>query len=301
MKSLPIKELLPTEDRLHSLLEERIDYLNSRLNTSFSVMERERKTPTGLSADLWLEDEDSREEGVVECQLGASDHDHLGKLITYLTTFDAKIGVWIVEEPRYEHEKAIDWLNETTDMSFYLVRIEAIQVGESKAPLFTPISVPSPEVKEVGKIKGKVSETDIKRKEFWEGLLQKSKEEGFTLFETISPKPQCYIGKGAGISGFSYVYVIGSHWSRVELSLNADRDTNKEVFDKLHSMKEEIEKGFGDELEWDRMNDKKSSRISKRVTDVGLNDAEEWSRIQEEMIDAMRRLNQAFEEPLTEV
>jgi hypothetical protein len=37
---------------------------------------------------------------VVENQMEKSDHDHLGKVITYLTAIDAKAAIWIVADPR---------------------------------------------------------------------------------------------------------------------------------------------------------------------------------------------------------
>ncbi len=40
-----------------------------------------------------------------------TDHDHLGKVITYLSNLEAKSAVWITSNPRDEHAKAVDWLN----------------------------------------------------------------------------------------------------------------------------------------------------------------------------------------------
>jgi len=80
--------------------------------------------------DLVAED-DSGNLVIIENQLERSNHDHLGKLITYLTALEAKVAIWIVREPRPEHVKAVAWLNETSSAAFYLVKVEAIQIGES--------------------------------------------------------------------------------------------------------------------------------------------------------------------------
>ena len=64
-------------------------------------------------------------------QLERSNHDHLGKLITYLTAIDAKAAIWIVKEARPEHISAISWLNESSSASFYLVKLEAVRIGDS--------------------------------------------------------------------------------------------------------------------------------------------------------------------------
>lgn len=79
---------------------------------------------------------DSGDTVIIENQLEKSDHDHLGKLITYLNAVGAKSAIWINSYPRPEHVKAINWLNESTRASFYLFKLEAIQIDDSKhAPL----------------------------------------------------------------------------------------------------------------------------------------------------------------------
>lgn len=280
-------------------LEENIDYLNEVLETSFSVIEREKSTPTGFSIDLVVEEDDNRQKGIIECQLEESDHDHLGKVLTYTTAFEAEMAVWIVREPRYEHKKTIEWLNESTEKSFYLVTIEAIEINGSTAPLFTPVSMPSPAAKEIGEGKREPSERELLQEEFWEQLLEKSNAES-SLFSTISPKQQGWIGKGAGIGGVAYTYVIRNDWARVELYIDTgSRERNKEIFDALHAQKDEIETEFGEEIGWNRLDDKRASRIQKRVAELGLLDEEEWESIQTEMIAGMKHLERTVGSRLT--
>lgn len=63
-------------------------------------------------ADLIAEDE-AGNTVVIENQLDRSDHDHLGKVITYVSVVEAKAAVWIVSDPRPEHVRAVAWLNES--------------------------------------------------------------------------------------------------------------------------------------------------------------------------------------------
>lgn len=282
-------------------LEENIDILNEAIGTSFTVLEREKRTPTGFSIDLVVEDEDDRTEGVIECQLGQSDHDHLGKLFTYLSAFDSDVAVWIVRSPRYEHEKAVDWFNENSDKAFYIVSVEGIEVSGSVAPLFTPVAVPSPVAREIGEEKRELSERDLKQERFWEELLEKSNET-FPLFGSISPKHQAWVGKGAGIGGVAYNYYIANNWARVELYIDTkSKEENLELFEALSERKESIEDTFGEPLTWEPIEDKRACRIKKRVFDNGLTDEDHWDETQEEMVDAMYRFYNALDPHLSDL
>ena len=63
------------------------------------------------SADIVAEDVNCGDDVVIENQLGKTNHDHLGKLITYAANLDAKTLVWIAPDFTDEHRRAVDWLN----------------------------------------------------------------------------------------------------------------------------------------------------------------------------------------------
>src|SRR5882724_6988057 len=138
-------------------LENNIGVLNDALNLNLVNVDREQAA--GLfSIDLLAEDEGGGTV-IIENQLGKSDHDHLGKLITYLTAMSAKAAIWIVSDPRPEHVAAVAWLNEFSSAAFYMVKVEAVKIGDSPpAPLFTLIVGPSEETKDVGHAKKEIAE-----------------------------------------------------------------------------------------------------------------------------------------------
>lgn len=235
---------------------------------------------------------------VIENQLGTTDHDHLGKLITYMSNLGAKTAIWIAREPRPEHERAVHWLNEIlpADTAVYLLRIEAYRIGDSPAaPLFTITAGPSPQARQAGEQKKEMAERHVLRLEFWKQLLKRAKSRT-RLHENISPSTENWISAGAGKSGLSYNYVIRMKDARVELYIaREDPEENKRIFDTLYARKDAIEASFGGALDWQRLDSHRASRISYYILTIGgLEDQDRWPQIQDAMIEAMIRLERAF-------
>lgn len=284
-------------------LQSNIDVLNDLLDLNLANPEREQSAGS-FSVDLVAEDE-SGNPIVIENQLEKSDHDHLGKLLTYLAAFQAKTAIWIVADPRPEHVQAIAWLNESVAASFYLVKVEAVRIGESlPAPLLTLIVGPSQESREVGETKKEIAERFPLRYRFWTQLLETAK--GRTkLHANTSPSQHNWLGTNAGVRGLGFNYSIRQHEATAELYIDRGKeaeDENKEIFDKLLSAQDTIESTFGGPLEWERLEGKRACRIRKTITTGGYrNQEEEWSAIHASMIDAMVRLEQAFKPHLNKL
>ncbi len=297
LEPVPIREVWKKEEKdFTPWLERNIDILAEKLGIELSPVEREKKAGM-FETDLLAEDQNS-DPVIIECQFGKSDHDHLGKVLTYLTQLNAKTVIWLCEDPRPEHIGAISWLNEVApqDVSFYLIRIESYRIGNSPpAPHFVVLSQPSMEAKTTGQVKKDLAERHKKRLEFWEGLLGKSRSRGIRLFENVKPSKENWIGTGSGKSGLWYNYVILMHASRVELYIDTgDGDENKRIFDQLFSQKKEIE-AKGIPIVWQRLDDKRASRIYVQVSEnIGLRDEDKWDKLQNDMIDTMVKFEEAL-------
>ena len=277
-------------------LQDNIDVLNDVLDLNLSNPEREQSAGT-FNIDIVAEDE-AGNPVIIENQLEKSDHDHLGKVITYLLAMGAKAAIWIVANPRPEHIAAITWLNELSVANFYLLKIEAIQIGDSPpAPLLTVIVGPSEEGKEVGKAKKEMAERYIIREKFWTQLLNYSKQKT-KLHANISPTQHNWLGTSAGKQGLGYNYALRKNEAQVELYIDRGKEKgeeNKEIFDQLNSKKAEIEKAYGEGLNWERLEGKRACRISKRITMGGYRDEEEkWPQIHEAMVVSMIRLSKSL-------
>lgn len=80
---------------------------------------------------------------VIENQLEETNHNHLGQIITYAAGKDAKTVIWIARKARDAHAKAVQWLNEHTDIDFFLVEIELWAINEDTyAPHFNVVERP---------------------------------------------------------------------------------------------------------------------------------------------------------------
>jgi hypothetical protein len=278
---------------LTTWLEQNIDVLNDALDLNLSNVEREHAAGS-FSADLVAED-DSGGIAVIENQLERSDHDHLGKLITYTAFTEARVAVWIVSDPRPEHVRAISWLNEAAPADFYLLKIEGVRIGDSPpAPLLTLIVGPSAESREVGEAKKDRAERYQIRRRFWTGLLNKAKERT-RLHAAISPGEYSYVGTGAGKSGLAFTYTITQHGATVELYIDrGDAVENQSVFESLHTHKDEIEAAYESGLSWEPLEGKRGCRIAERLDIGGYRDEDKWEEVQDAMIDRMVRLESAL-------
>ena len=292
---VPLREVWKNEAKdFTTWLFDNIELLGEQLDISLTAIEKEKDVGS-FSADIVAEDT-SGQKVLIENQLEKTNHEHLGKILTYVSNLDAKTAIWISSEPREEHERAIVWLNEAgAGVNFYLVKIEAYKIGTSEpAPKLTIIAGPSVETEVIGKEKKELTERHKKRLEFWKSLLEKSKTKT-QLHSNISPNIYSYISTGAGRSWFSYNYVITYKYGAIELYINREqKEENKRIFDEFHTHKKEIEEIFQDKLEWERLDEGKASRITRRYNYAGLNDKDKWDKLQNEMISGMIRLEKAF-------
>lgn len=136
---------------------------------------------------------------------------------------------------------------------------------------------------------------------FWKELLPRINEKT-ELFKNISPSKDNWIAAGTGISSVSYNFAISRNYARVEVYLQRPiKEENKFIFDELEKYKEVIEAKIGDKLIWERLNDKKASRIKYQKNDVNIYNENDWPTMIDFITDAMVRLENAFKIPIIEV
>jgi hypothetical protein len=277
-------------------LQENIDVLNTALDLNLVNVDREQAAGS-FSIDLVAEDEGGGTV-IIENQLEKSNHDHLGKLITYLSSMGAKAAIWIVSDPRPEHVAAVAWLNESSSAAFYMVKVEAVRIGDSPAaPLFTLIVGPSEESKDVGQTKKEIAERYGIRKRWWTTLIERSATVN-KLHAHITPGEYSWIGASSGVRGLNFNYVVTQDECAAELYIDRGKDAegeNKSIFDQLFARKAEIDTAFGETLSWERLEGKRACRIRHTQPGGGYRTPEDqWPALQDAIIQDMDRLEKAL-------
>ena len=217
----------------------------------------------------------------------------------------AKAAIWIVSDPRPEHVAAITWLNEASAVDFYMVKVEAVKIGDSPAaPLFTLIVGPSEEAKTVGIAKKEIAERYHIRKRWWTTLIERSV--AITkLHAHITPGVASWIGVTTGLRGVNFNYAVWQDECGAEVYIDRGKDGEEEnevIYDQLLANKDVIEGSFGSALLWERLEGKRACRISYLCKDGGYRSPEDqWGVIQDNVVHAMDRLEKAIKPFLSKI
>lgn len=256
--------------------EENLDLLSEELGITIKLLKTEANVGS-FNVDILAEEEGSGRKIIIENQLEITNHDHLGKLITYASGIDAGVIIWIFKDIREEHRRAIDWLNEHTDedIDFFAVKMEAWQIGDSlPAPKFQIISNPNDWAKIV-KTKTeetRLTDTKLYQLNLWNAFKKFATDHGLSLNLTKT-FPQHWYSFSIGSSACNLALTVNTRTKELACELYIGDD--KELFDFLNSQKSEIEKEMNLKLEWMRLPDnKKASRIkaAKRFDVIGDSD-----------------------------
>lgn len=263
-----------------------LELLNEVLGLTLTKVEKEVYVGS-YRCDLVGVDEVTNEKIIIENQLEQSNHEHLGKIITYASGLDASVIVWIVKDAREEHRSAIEWLNNNTDtkINFFLIEIHAYKIGDSlAAPMFEIVEKPNGFKKNVKNQSGsgEYNKSQAEILEFWtkfnEMLIEKGKP-----FNVRKPSTNNWydIAIGLSVAHVALNLVNKDGCVVVELYINDD----KKLFDQLKLSKHEIENELGLALDWQRLDDKKASRIMYRISGLNFDDHSNYDELMSEMIE----------------
>ena len=275
--------------------EENIEMLSDEIGLTLTDISKEVFVGS-YRCDLVAKDETTGIKAIIENQMEATNHDHLGKIITYASGLDANIVIWIVKEAREEYKSAIEWLNNKTikDISFFLIEIRAYKIGDSLlAPKFVIIEKPNDFVKtaNLSTDSGELSKAQSERLNFWnifnENLILRNKP--FNVRKATTD--HWYdVALGTSEAHISITLVNKTNSIGIEVYIN----DNKKLFDKLFLESEEIENKLGFNMDWQRLDNKKASRIIYYIDGLDFDNHDNYDKLINEVIDRVITIKETF-------
>lgn len=234
-------------------LAEHIEELNEALGLELEV-ENTEVAVGPYSADILAKDIGTNKYVVIENQLEKTNHDHLGKSITYASVLDASIVIWIATDFTEEHQKSLDWLNDhtTDDVSFYGVQLELWQIEDSKPALrFNVISKPNQTVRQAAKIKADEELSDKRKFQltFWNKFVTKLAKTG-KIPSLQTPRPQYWFDISLGKSGINISNTCNTWDNKVGVRVYISNKIADSMLPFLETRKQEIEDKIGSKLLW---------------------------------------------------
>ncbi len=250
----------------------------------------------GFSADILAKESNTGKIVIIENQLETTNHDHLGKLITYASGLEANYIIWIFKKIREEHRRAVDWLNEITDeaLNFFAIKMEVIRIDNSlPAPVFNIVCAPNDWQKAYRKSNSSQNLTDsnLIQLNFWEGFSQYIASRK-SPFRQRKAQPQHWYDVSIGTSQahVSFMVSLKEKYIRTEIYI----PKNKELFLSLYKQREEIEQELGFALDWQELPTAKASRIAISHSNVDVREQKSVEFAYEWFLDTGSKIANVF-------
>lgn len=205
------------------------------------------------SADILAKDINTEDYVVIENQLEKTNHDHLGKSITYASALGAKTIVWIATDFTEEHKKSLDWLNDNTneDLAFWGIQLELWQISEDTASMrLNVVSTPSTNVKTIKNRTNNESESRNIQLNFWTKFREKL-EKTKKIPSLQTPQARYWFDVRIGRSNILLSDFCNTEKSVVGIRLYIRSSVVDVYYPALLARKGEINKALGCEPEWD--------------------------------------------------
>lgn len=302
--SVAVRDVWSDEAReLTPFLATNPDYLSEALGMDLELDGSEVAVGS-FAADLLFRDKTTGERIVVENLIGNTDHDHLGKIITYAAGLEARHAVLIAESFRPEHRSALLWLNTNSrdSVSFFGIVLKIWRIKNSPPALQLNVVVqPDEWVRTVRDRTKDLSETQRAYRDFWSKFLPAFHARHPAWSRAKVPPTANWFSLPAGKTDLfysvSFCLVDRRRRFRIELYVDGrDRNQATQRFDALMTRREEIEDQFGENLEWELLESSRASRIASYYQDdIGVEERDHWPDLRAWAIERLGTLREALQ------
>lgn len=256
-------------------------------------------------ADVVLRDTGTDQRVVVENMLGRTDHDHLGKLITYAAGLEAHWAVLIAERIRPEHRSALNWLNSISDegSGFFGIEVRVYRIGDSKpAVSLGVVAMPDDFSRTARHAPKQVTEVGARYAEWWSEFIPVFREAhpGWTNAYLNKAHPHNWIRLPSGRSDVRYGLFFSNPTGALNYRLVAEVlvPNGEMLFPQLLEMREAIEGSCDLDLVWDPIEGKQASRVAVYLDPADPAQRHRWPEYSQWAVDTLGKLRDAFTEPI---
>ena len=311
LKKINLRDVWKDEGQFSDWLPKNLSRLGDELGMALERSERE-KAVGPFSADIICADQISKFDVVIENQFTRTDHDHLGKMITYASGLQSQIIIWVAPRFRDEHRSAIDWLNDISgpETGFFGVVLEVFQISDSAyAPHFDIVARPNDWQRQVKRSSSTSrgmppNETALKLMSFWEDVRAYFEKRSDFMTEQSSVR--------VGNTKFDFTHYFPStvprHYLRakfnrditqfhVEIFLSGSRDRpeySQDWLKHLMAVKDEIEEVAGAPLIWDNPEQNVEMSIRYKPETANIDDTTARTELLARIYDDVHCLDRAF-------
>lgn len=273
---------------------ENLELLSDEIGIDISLIQTEASVGD-FNVDILAEEENTGRKIIIENQLEPTDHDHLGKIITYASGFDAEIIIWIVKSVRDEHKQAVDWLNEHTDsnINIFAIQMEVWKISDSPyAPKFHVIAKPNDWAKAVKKatIQSELSDTKLLQLDYWTKFKEYAQDNNGKV-KLRKAYPQHWYDISFGFSNAHICLTINSQSEQITCEIYIP--DSKQLFYSLQAEKALIEQELCENLVWEELPEKKASRI-KLIRSGNLSSQDNWDQYHSWMLTMVTKFQNVF-------
>lgn len=274
--------------------DDNIALLSDSVGLDITVDETESSVGD-FSVDIFASETGTGRKIIIENQLEDTNHDHLGKLITYASGKSADVIIWIVKRAREEHKAAIEWLNNHTDegIGFFLCEIKLYRIGTSDpAVKFVVIERPNDWAKEIKKNELS-SETQEKRYDYWVAFQDYAFQNATFAREFKRRKPSTHHWMNYFIGSSECYISVTQIRNKDKLNIALYIPDNKNLYQALLEQKDAVEKAAGVSFSWHELPERKASKIIIEQT-AELENRSEWETQFNWIIENMVKMKKAF-------
>ena len=306
LDEVPLRDVWRDEARdFTPWLATHLDQLGKELQMDLEL-ERAEFAVGPFSADVVLWNANTGQRVVVENLLETTDHDHLGKLITYAAALEARWAVLVAKAFRPEHRSALTWLNSISGegCGFFGIEVHAVRIGDSPAAVRLDVVVAPDDFARRARAGAKtVSETNSRYTDWWAEFLPAFHEAHPGWSNAQVPQPVNWMTFPSGKSGVSYelsfAYPTGA--SNYSLRAGIYIDDGEAVYPALEAQRSAIEAACGLALQWEPLENARASRVATYLDPADPADRARWPAYRAWAIETLGELRRAFSAPIKDL